>query len=122
MWYCLYLLSVIFFLEAESKESSESPLDLGEDDLGFDPFQETQKALAEMLETELQLTSNRSDPSSYHVDTGNFVDAGARASSPAFLYMNRGNPPHEMRNTIPPKQRPHPPPGFNIPRGKLSCT
>lgn len=46
-------------LEEVRNQGRDSGSDVKDDDLGFDPFHETQKALAELMENEMQLQQQR---------------------------------------------------------------
>ncbi len=89
--------------------SVSPPLDLSEeDDLGFDPFHETQKALAEMLETE----SKQQQQHGHHHQMKHMsrvdghLDHAVRGSpSPAFVQQP---PSAAVARTK------APPPGFNL--------
>lgn len=93
----------------------------GEDDLGFDPFHETQKALAEMLETETQQQQQQQLHQQLHtppVDLSNMglhyssVGGGNRKSGGV---LNSNSPPPFLQQQRQQQSRPKaPPPGFNL--------
>ena len=87
------------FCLGKSPLTAANSLVIEEDDLGFDPFQETQKALAELLESESKLLQQR--PPADHA-----LDPHINSA-----FSNLSLQPASQKMPIRPKA---PPPGFNL--------
>lgn len=79
-----------------------------DDDLGFDPFAETQKALAELMETEKKQQQHRLQQSrSMNAIPPNPLQQFLRNSE-----LHRHNSHHDLPFDMESRQAPQPPPGF----------
>jgi len=95
---------------------TESKDDLfGEDDLGFDPFHETQKALAEMLESESQWQPSPPPPSTAAAAETVFPPSGFNSTATQQQTQQLGNSSSSTAPAAAPSSAAAPPPGLGGP-------